>query len=53
MNVSSMKTMKFAKQEVSDRDSKSSESDFDEDDDPDKIEVPGINEKFLITAVVI
>lgn len=52
MNVSSMKTMKFAKQEVSDRDSKSSESDFDEDDDPDKIEVPG-GGKDLATAFAI
>lgn len=29
------------KQDIADRDSKSSDSDFDEDDDPDKIEVPG------------
>lgn len=44
--------MKFAKQDVSDRDSKSSDSDFDEDDDPDKIEVPG-GGKDLATAYTI
>lgn len=39
--------MKYAKQEISDRDEKSSDSEFDEDDDPDKIEVPGKYVKWM------
>jgi hypothetical protein len=38
------------KQEISDKESKSSGSEFDEDDDPDKIEVPG---KFQILHLLL